>query len=234
MTTKDMHFRSPLRVFEKATNGGLGAGNLGVVLSRAGVGKTAFLVGLAVDAIMHGKKVMHISTEESVEHLRDFYDEIFNVVAEKTKMENKMQEHLNLERRRHILVYNRKNFSLEKLEASAKFLKDVAHFEPSILIMDGTPRYEQSERWEVEGIKKLAQDWNAEVWTASQTHREGQEFDDRGIPAEVAAFDDLIDMAIHLEPMSDHVKVKVLKDHNNNAPELNMELDPKNLLLRWR
>jgi hypothetical protein len=100
--------------------------------------------------------------------------------------------------------------------------------------MDGTPRYEQSERWEIEGIKKLAQDWNAEVWTASQTHREGQEFDDRGIPAEVAAFDDLIDMAVCLEPMSDHVKVKVLKDHNNNAPELNMELDPKNLLLRWR
>ncbi|MBT7311842.1 hypothetical protein HN843_08765 [bacterium] len=234
MTTKDMHFRSPLRVFEKATDGGLGAGNVGVVLSRAGVGKTAFLVGLAVDAIMHGKKVMHISTEESVEHLRDFYSEIFNVVAEKTNLENKMQEELNLERRRHILVYNRDEFSLEKLQESAKFLKDVAHFEPDIVIMDGTPRYEQSERWEIEGIKKLAQDWNAQVWTASQTHREGQEFDDRGVPAEVAAFDDLISMAVFLEPCSNHVKVKVLKDKNNNAPELSMELDPKNLLLRWR
>ena len=43
MYTKEINERSPLRVFERSIHGGLGKGNLGVVMSRAGVGKTAFL-----------------------------------------------------------------------------------------------------------------------------------------------------------------------------------------------
>ena len=40
MFLKKVHDRSPLRVFERSIHGGLGRGNLGVVLSRAGMGKT--------------------------------------------------------------------------------------------------------------------------------------------------------------------------------------------------
>ena len=41
--------RSPLRLLEKGLHGGLGKGNIGVVLAGPGVGKTAFLVGVALD-----------------------------------------------------------------------------------------------------------------------------------------------------------------------------------------
>lgn len=235
MPTKDVRFRSPLRVFEKATGGGLGQGNLGVVLSRAGVGKTAFLVGVAVDALLQGRKVMHISTEEPVEKLRAFYDEVFGLMAENLHLENRLQLHLELERNRQILVYNRKTFTLEKLGETAKFLEDIAHFSPDVVIMDGTPRFEHSERWEIEGVKKLAADWSAEFWTSAQLHREGQEVDARGVPAHVARYDDLVDMITMLEPQHTHVHVRILKDHDKaEAPELNMELDPKTLLLRWQ
>jgi hypothetical protein len=235
MPTKDVRFRSPLRVFEKALEGGLGRGNLGVVLSRHGVGKTAFLVGVAVDALLQGRKVMHISTVEPVEKLRAFYDEIFNEMVDKLQLDNRMQQHLELERNRHILVYNRKEFTLEKLEQSAKFLREIGHFEPDVVIMDGTPRFEHCERWEIEGVVNLATEWDAEVWTSSRVHREGQTMDERGVPTEVSRFDDLIEVAILLEPESDHVRVRILKNHDLiDIPDLKVQLDPKTLLLRWR
>jgi hypothetical protein len=235
MPQKDHRFRSPLRVFEKAIEGGVGRGNIGVVLSRPGVGKTAFLVGVAVDALLQGRKVMHISTEESVEKMRAFYDEIFNLLVENLQLENSMQRRIDMERNRQLLVFNRKDFSLEKLEQSASFLRDIADFEPDVLIMDGTPRFEKTERWEVEGVRELAKKWNTEIWTASKTHREGQDLDERGVPAEVARYDDILNVIIFLEPEGDHVRVRILKDHDQvDAPDVQMELDPKTLLLRWR
>jgi hypothetical protein len=235
MPTKDVRFRSPLRVFEKATEGGLGRGNLGVVLSRRGVGKTALLVGMAEDALLQGRKVLHISTEETVEKLRAFYDEIFQLICESQKLDNRLELRLDLERNRHILVYNRESLSLEKLRESASFLRDVAHFQPDMVIMDGTPRFEHTEDWEIDGVRELAKEWNAEIWTSSLTHREGQATDDRGVPAEVARFDAKIDVILNLEPMGDHVLVKMLKSHNcPTAIDLHMELDPRTLLLRWR
>jgi len=113
MPIQDTRFHSPLRVFEKALDGGLGAGQVGVVLSRRGVGKTALLVGMAVDALLQGRRVLHISTEETVTELQRFYAEVFKRMAESLKLDHRMQHRLDMERNRHILVYNRKEFSLE-------------------------------------------------------------------------------------------------------------------------
>ena len=45
---KQLNKRSPLRVFERSLHGGLGKGNIGVVTSRKGVGKTAFEIAAAM------------------------------------------------------------------------------------------------------------------------------------------------------------------------------------------
>ena len=55
MTEKNMIERSPIRIFDRAIGEGLGVGNVGVVLSRQGVGKTGFLIGLAVDQLLQGR-----------------------------------------------------------------------------------------------------------------------------------------------------------------------------------
>ncbi|MBU8870772.1 MAG: hypothetical protein KOO60_07905 [Gemmatimonadales bacterium] len=235
MTEKNMIQRSPIRIFDRAIGDGLGTGNLGVVLSRAGVGKTGFLIGLAVDQLMQGKKVLYISTKESVEHIHNFFDQIFHAMARSLKAREVPQRQLKMERNRHILVYNRKQFSLEKLEKSVAFLKEAAGFEPDMVIMDGTPRFESTEKWEIEGMRKLAGEWDAEVWTSSNTHREGQEMDERGVPSTVARFDELLDVIVHLCPESNQIKVKISKEHaNEEIAEVQMELDPATMLLRWR
>jgi hypothetical protein len=235
MTEKTMIERSPIRIFDRAIGDGLGAGNLGVVLSRAGVGKTGFLIGLAVDQLLQGKKVLYISTKESVEHIHNFFDQIFHAMAKALDAKEVPQRQLKMERNRHILVYNRKQFSLEKLQKSVDFLNDAAGFVPDMVIMDGTPRFENTEEWEIEGMRKLAAEWDAEVWTSSNTHREGQEMDERHVPTTVARFDPLLDVIVHLCPESNNIRVKITKEHGNEEiAQVQMELDPATMLLRWR
>jgi hypothetical protein len=235
MVEKSMMERSPVRIFERAIGGGLGEGKMGVVLSRRGVGKTGFLIGLAVDQLLQGKKVLYISTKESVEHINNFFDQIFHAMAASLDLDQVPQKQLRMERNRYIHVYNRDSFSLEKLEQSVAFLKDAAGFVPDMVILDGTPRFENTEEWEIQGVKKMAAEWGAEIWTSSNIHREGQEYDARGVPNTVGRFDDEISVIINLEPDSDHVKVKILKEHGSTEPaQVQIELDPKTLLLRWR
>ena len=57
MHRKELNERSPLRVLEKSIHGGLGRGNLGVVIARHGVGKSAFLVGYGLD---HAEDFRHL------------------------------------------------------------------------------------------------------------------------------------------------------------------------------
>ena len=235
MVEKSMMDRSPVRIFERAIGGGLGEGKLGVVLSRHGVGKTGFLIGLAVDQLLQGRKVLYISTQESVEHINNFFDQIFHAMAESLDLDQIPQKQLRMERNRFIHVYNRKTFSLEKLEQSVAFLKDAADFEPDMVILDGTPRFENTEEWEITGVKKMAAEWGAELWTSSNTYREGHEMDARGVPADVAKFDEHLSVIINLVTESNHVKVKIIKEHRSTEPaQVQIELDPNTLLLRWR
>ncbi|MCK4548294.1 MAG: hypothetical protein KAW17_12735 [Candidatus Eisenbacteria sp.] len=226
--------RSPARIFERAIQGGLGRGNVGVVLSRPGVGKTAFLIGLALDALLNGRKVLHISTQESVDRVRGFYEHMFHMLAASLHLDRPQERLLAVERNRHILAYNREFFSLEKLESSVAVLKEATNFVPSFVITDGTPRFGKTEQWEMDGICRLAKEWDAEIWTSSLTHREGQDLDSRGVPVEVACFDSSLAVIINLVPTADYTRVAIVKDHDRaSSPDLHLELDPTTLLLRW-
>jgi len=225
---------SPVRIFERAIGGGLGAGNLGVVLSRPGVGKTGFLIGLAVDQLLQHKNVLYISTKESVEHINAFFDQIFHAMAESLDLEERARLQLRMERNRYIHVYNADTFSLEKLEQSVDFLQEATGFKPDMVIMDGTPRFQKTEEWEIDGIQALAVKWEAAVWTSSNSHREGQEMDERGIPTTVSRFDEKLAVIINLCPESDHIHVQIAKEHGSEAvAQVRMELDPTSMLLRW-
>ena len=65
-----LNARSPLRLLEKGLHGGLGAGNVGALVAGPGVGKSAFLVGVALDALLRGGTVLHVSLRHSVAHVK--------------------------------------------------------------------------------------------------------------------------------------------------------------------
>src|ERR1700746_2463115 len=124
MYRKDLNERNPLRLFEHSIHGGLGPGNIGVVAARHGIGKTAFLVGIALDDAMRGRKVVHVSLDKTVDHLREFYDEIFMDLAHSAYPRALATERLEMERNRIIHTYAEKSFTIHKLRHSVKFLTE--------------------------------------------------------------------------------------------------------------
>ena len=233
--TMNVFEKSPVRVLEKALGGGLGRGNFGVVLARTGVGKTGFLIGLALDKLLQGRKVLHISTRETVEHVRAYYDQLLQALAEQLHLDNMLERRLEVERGRHILVYNPETFTLDKLRQSVAFLRDGAGFEPDMVIMDGTPRFEYSEDWEIKGVCELAREMDTEIWTGSNLHREGQELDERGVPREVAWHEENLAVILALQSQADHIRLQILKEHDSEQPaSVSLELDRETRILRWR
>ena len=54
MAKQELYERSPIRAFDEVANGGLKAGELGLVTSKKGLGKTSVLVQFGMDTLLNG------------------------------------------------------------------------------------------------------------------------------------------------------------------------------------
>src|ERR1044071_779672 len=166
MYQKELNDRNPLRLFEHSIHGGLGRGNIGVVVARHCIGKTAFLVGIALDDAMRGRKVLHVSLDKTVAHIREFYDEIFMDLAHAAHLEDLASERLEMERNRIIHTYAGKSFTIHKLRHSINFLKEYVQFEPTCVILQGFD-FDRATAADMEGFRDLAADYNVELWMSA-------------------------------------------------------------------
>jgi hypothetical protein len=219
MYRKDVNERSPMRVFEQSMHGGLGRGNLGVVLSRAGVGKTALLVQIALDDLMRDRRVLHISTEHAVDHVRAYYDELFHDLAGYTKLAQPESVRLDLERHRLIFsllgqaaTSEGASQSMKKLLDTVTFAREIAHFSPDVIILDGFDFAHASEAM-VDTLAKLARDHSAEVWVSTTTKAAGAT--GGSAPAPLDRFFDKLGVVVFLDQERDIIRLRLLKDHDN-------------------
>lgn len=230
MYGKELNERNPLRLFEHSIHGGLGPGNIGVVVARHGIGKTAFLVGIALDDAMRGRKVVHVSLDKTVAHLSEFYDEIFMDLAHSAQLEDLPSARLEMERNRIIHTYAGKSFTIPKLRHSINFLREYAHFDPACLILEGFD-FDRAGLDDMEGLKQLAADFNVEMWMSAVTHR-GVALNDHGIPAPLAKLASSIAVIVRMADENDGVHLSLLKDHDNpDVAKLTLALDPSTMLL---
>ena len=237
MYRNDMNERSPMRVFENSMHGGLGRGNLGVVASQAGVGKTALLVQIAVDDLLRERKVLHISHEHAVDHVRAYYDEIFNDIASQNHLEDMVQERLAVERNR--LIYSHVGFvkagpaslrggesSLQKIRDTLTFARDVAHFEPDVIVVDGFD-FEHATEEGVRDLQALARERNVEVWASATTQVYGLP---SVMPPPLDRFLHMISVLVYLAPQHEVIHLRLLKDHDNKElADLHLRLDPHSM-----
>jgi hypothetical protein len=231
MYRKELNERSPLRLFEHSIHGGLGRGNIGVVVARHGIGKTAFLVGIALDDAMRARKVLHVSLDNTVDHIREFYDEIFMDLAHSERLEDIPSERLEMERNRMIHTYVGKSFTIPKLRHSVNFLKEYAHFDPACMILEGFD-FERAKLEDIEALRQMAADFDLEMWMSAVTHR-GVALNEHGVPEPVARVASAISVVVQMADENDGVRLSLLKDHDNpNVAKLTLSLDPSTMLLR--
>ena len=221
-----LNARSPLRLLEKGLHGGLGTGNIGVVVAARGVGKTPFLVGVALDELLRGGSVLHACCDQTVGHVRAYYDTVFEELVSTTHLEDEATTHAEIDRRRSIRVFTPGGLTVSKLRDAARF--DVeAGSPPSLLVVEGLD-LAQAEREEIDGLRKLARELKAEVWLSTSCAEERPD----AIPPDVARLGDLVSVVLALEPGSGTVRLRALKDHGNpDVSTLHVALDPKTLLL---
>jgi hypothetical protein len=230
MYRKELNDRSPLRIFENSIHGGLGRGNIGVVVARHGIGKTAFLVGVALDDVMRGKKVLHVALNKTVDHVREFYDELFLDLAHSAGLENIPQERLEMERNRNIHTYVGKSFTVPKLRHALGFLKEYAHFSPSLVVLQGYD-FEHATVGDLNELAGLAKEFEVELWMSATTHRDAPK-DGKGIPAPLTHVAEALSVVVRMAHDGKAVHLTLLKDHDSpEVASLPLALDPTTLLL---
>lgn len=230
MNLSELAERSPLRIFEQSTHGGLGPGNLGVVVARHGVGKTAFLVGIALDDLLRGRRVLHVSLGRTIEAVREFYDEVFMDLARGARLEDIPRVRRDMERHRHIKAYLKGTFSVDRLREHIRMLREVLEFVPAAVIIDNFA-FEDTDAEELETLRAIARGLKCELWLAATTHRESPR-DSQGVPEPVAGLKDSIDVIVHMAHDGKTVRLALLKDHDNpDVSEVGLALDPTTMLL---
>jgi len=230
MLRKEINERSPLRVLEQSIHGGLGRGNIGVVLARHGVGKTAFLVGVALDELMRGNPVLHVSLDQSVDRVLAYYDEIFNDLAHKRELEDLWRVRLGMERKRRIHSYLGGTFSVDKLRQALAFKRETSEFVPATIMIDGYD-FKQATAEELDALHDIVRAADAELWMSAVIHRDSKR-DPRGVPEPLDRVSSSLDVILEMAHDGDRIQVGLLKDHDNpNVSELKLALDPTTMLL---
>ncbi len=226
--------RSPRKLLERDGHPGPGPGNLALVLARAGVGKTAFLVGIGIDALLAGQKVLHVSLECTVDKVRNWYDDVLKeMLGREKKLEHRETIQLDVERRRHIHTYLDHSFSIDRLRQAMGLLTEVMHFTPDVILVDDIDiDDEHVDPGAVVAVKAMADEIGAELWMTCHTHRDGPQAEAGHLPPPADRLEDLTDLAFRLDSHDAKVRLHVLKDHKQMLEkDLHILLDPQSMLL---
>ncbi len=166
-------------------DGGLGRGELGVVVAPTGVGKSHWLVSVGCEALKIGKNVVHYTFELSEVAVGKRYDSNLVGVPSNEIVSNKDQivEFYENNKMGRLMIknYATRSASVVTLRNHLEKLK-MKGFMPSVVLIDyadimrSTKTYD-SIRHELmliyEELRQLACDFNVPIWTASQSNRTG-------------------------------------------------------------
>ncbi|MBW2093341.1 MAG: hypothetical protein JRI80_00495 [Deltaproteobacteria bacterium] len=225
---------SPLKLLEKSSRKALGPGNLGVLIARAGVGKTACLIHIAFDRIFRGEKLVHVSLDETPEKVTSYYNVILYDLVKALDMEDEYELRGRIDRNRLILAYLNQSFSLERLRANLENLAKNMDFKPDCLIVDGMDCKAASRELFGE-FKQLAKSVEAEIWFSALSHRHITETNERGIPYPCHEVDDLFSIILQLQPETTGMQLRLLKDHDHpSIPDVSLKLDPGTFLVQGK
>ena len=202
---------------------------MGLVMARAGLGKTAILVQLALDCMLMGNKVLHVSIGESVDKAKSWYDDILSLLSDGEKV-SQIPE---IMRNRMIMTFKETGFSGIKLEERLRDLIEQDIFRPSCMVIDGYDFAAGNRQALVELRVVLNRLGLRQVWFSAVCHRDDQRQSALGVPAPCHEVDDIFNTALLINPVGDTVRLDVLKcDISGVKPGALLTLDPSTMLIQ--
>ena len=224
MLKNELILKNPLRRMGYESDDILNSGEFGAVMARAGVGKTAFLVQLALNSMLREKKVLHISLNDPVKKVNLWYKEVFNRIATQYSIHQSMQLWDRVLPHRFIMTFRVEGFSVPKLEERLTDLMEQDIFRPQTMIIDGLP-FDEAVNQDLSDLKAFANRQKMHVWFTVRTHRH-EEPGPGGIPSQLIQIIDLFEVAIQLLPVGKQIQIKAFKGPGSQADQPDLMLDP--------
>lgn len=223
MAKQDLYERSPIRAFDEVTNGGLKAGDLGLVTSKKGLGKTSVLVQFGMDTLLDGKQLVHVSFDQHSSNVISWYEGIFAEIAKKKCIPNPDDVKEMITRNRTILNFNQENFNLPRVVNTLNALK-AGGIAVAGIVIDGVD-FTKVKEADIQAVASYAKATKVKVWMSATA--EGDSLEDSAPKAILPYFN----AVVHLYSKGATTKLSILKMGKNKDIENNLKLDSKTLLI---
>lgn len=167
-------------VIDDLSDGGLGAGELGVMVAPAGIGKSWALVNVGANAVKAGLNVVHYTLELNEHYVGMRYDSVLSgIAAQDLKYhQDKIKKVMdNLDGSLTIKYYPTKGAGINTLAAHLERCR-INDKKPDLIIVDyadllrGNGKEKRQELGNIyEDLRGMAGEYQIPIWTASQANR---------------------------------------------------------------
>lgn len=171
-------------------NGGLGKGELGVVVAPTGVGKSHMLTFLGANALREGRNVIHYTMELSETQVGVRYDSNLcdidsNEVVDRSSELLEKYDKMKLGRL-FIKQYPMNSANIYTLRSHVERLSVTKGFVPDLVIIDYADIMQSTRKFDslrhelklvYEELRGYATEFGMPIWTASQSNKEGSTTD---------------------------------------------------------
>ncbi len=222
MLKKDLNLRSPIEKIIGIDN--ITTSNFGAVLSRAGVGKTRFLVQIALTRLLQDEKIVHVSLDDSMEKINLRYNEGYTNLVDSIGYVDpqkalRLWDDINLNKVG--ISYNEASFDTTKIRDYLKSFNKAQLPMPALMIIDGLD-FDEDITEVLEELKSLNQEFAISIWFAMRSHRD-EALGKDGYPVQLETRQKLFDKAVFLQPVNNKIQALVLKDGNNTNQKFLLE-----------
>jgi len=231
MLKKDLILKNPLRAWEPDTGRNTATPRLGLVVAPRGAGKTAVLVQFALDSVLRGNRVIHVSIGQSLEKTKEWYEDLFQELSRSYKLEHVGEVHSEIAANRLIMTFNTGSFSPAKLEERLKDLIEQDIFHPQCMVIDGFS-FENAGEAQVRSLRELVHERQLHAWFSGVPEVKEPRVSALGVPAPCDRFEELFDSILLIAPDTRGLALKTLKsDVAASKGHAAIRLDPTTFLV---
>lgn len=228
MMREDILSKHPLEYMN--LNKDLPVGSCGGILARAGVGKTAMLVQLALNTMLQGKDVLHVSLLDPVQKVSLWYKERFQALTGTDQPNIYRDLWDELQSHRFIMTFQVGRFSVPVFEERLTDLTAQGIFQPQLILIDGY-RFEEQARESLSALKSLAKEHDSSLWFTVHIHHDIP-LSPNGVPENLLGIYDLFEKILLLEMDKSDLHVCLLGNKDESLDVTSIILDPATLMPR--